>query len=224
VHRGEIVGLAGLVGSGKSEAMQAAFGAVTPSTGRILYRGEEVTGNSPRSSIRAGFLYLPADRREEGLMLVRPVRENISLAALDVPPVRRGPLLDRVGERRMVGELVDRLSIAPRRPEMRVEHLSGGNQQKVMLARSLTRRFELLVFDEPTVGVDMGARAAIYAFIAELAAAGMAIVLVSSDLPEILHLSHRVYVFYRGRVQAELQRNELSEEAVLAHFFERESA
>lgn len=224
VNAGEIVGLAGLVGSGKSEVMQAAFGALRVAQGSVFYKGENVTGRSPGASIRAGFLYLPADRREEGLLMMRPARENMTLAALDAAPIARGPFLDRGSERGVVDDLAERLNLSPRRPERAVDHFSGGNQQKAMLARSLTRDFDLIVFDEPTVGVDVGTRAAIYAFIVELARKGVAIVLISSDLPEILNLASRAYVFYRGRVQAELPREALSEEAVLAHFFERESA
>ena len=224
VRRGEIVGLAGLVGSGKSEAMRAAFGTLPIAHGRVIYRGEDVTGQSPARAIRRGFLYLPPDRKDEGLMMMRPARENMSLAALDVIPFRRGLFLDRGAERFRIAELARQFNLSPNRPERAVDHFSGGNQQKVMLARSLTRKLELVVFDEPTVGVDVGTRAAIYRFIVGLAEAGTTVVIVSSELPEILHLSTRVYVFHRGRVQAELLREELSEEAVLAHFFERDAA
>ena len=224
VRRGEIVGLAGLVGSGKSEAMQAAFGALPVSSGSVSYKGRDVTGHSPGSAIRDGFLYLPADRHDEGLLMVRPVRENMSLASLDVAPFRRGIFLDRRGERRKVAELAERLNLSPNQPERAVDHFSGGNQQKAMLARSLTRDVDLVVFDEPTVGVDVGTRAAIYRFIVELAEAGTAVVIVSSDLPEILNVAGRAYVFYRGQIQTELKGTDLTEENVLANFFERESA
>ncbi len=224
VRRGEIVGLAGLVGSGKSEAMRAAFGTLPIAHGRVIYRGEDVTGQSPARAIRRGFLYLPPDRKDEGLMMMRPARENMSLAALDVIPFRRGLFLDRGAERFRIAELARQFNLSPNRPERAVDHFSGGNQQKAMLARSLTRKLELVVFDEPTVGVDVGTRAAIYRFIVGLAEAGTTVVIVSSELPEILHLSTRVYVFHRGRVQTELLREELSEEAVLAHFFERDAA
>ncbi len=224
VRRGEIVGLAGLVGSGKSEAMQAAFGALRVSGGQVLYRGRDATGHSPGAAIRDGFLYLPADRHDEGLLMVRPVRENMSLASLDVPPFRRGLFLNRAGERKIVRELAQRLNLSPNQPERAVDHFSGGNQQKAMLARSLTRHVDLVVFDEPTVGVDVGTRQAIYQFIVDLAKAGTAVVIVSSDLPEILHLTSRAYVFYRGRIQAHLQGAALTEESVLANFFEKETA
>ena len=224
VRRGEIVGLAGLVGSGKSEVMQAAFGALPVAAGAVRYKGQDIRGISPKKAIRAGFLYLPADRRGEGLMMMRPVRENMSLAALDARPFGRGPFLDRAGEARRVAELAERFNLSPRRPEQAVDHFSGGNQQKAMLARSLTRQFDLIVFDEPTVGVDVGTRAAIYAFIVDLARAGTAVVLISSDLPEILHLTTRALVLHRGRVQAEFAGAEITEAAILANFFDREAA
>jgi len=224
VRAGEIVGLAGLVGSGKSELMQACFGTGGIEAGTVKLSGQDITGHSPRRNIRAGFLYLPSDRRNEGLMMMRPVRENISLASLDIAPFSNGYVLDRKGERERAGELAARLNLSPPRIERAVDHFSGGNQQKAMLARSLTRNYDLIVFDEPTVGVDVGTRASIYEFIVELARGGTAIALISSDLPEILHLTTRAYVFYRGRVQAELQADQLTEENVLAHFFEREAA
>jgi ribose transport system ATP-binding protein len=218
------VGLAGLVGSGKSEAMQAAFGALKVASGTVRYKGRDVTGHSPGAAIRDGFLYLPADRHDEGLLMMRPVRENMALASLDVAPFRRGLFLNRAGERAIVRDLAQRLNLSPNLPERAVDHFSGGNQQKAMLARSLTRHVDLVVFDEPTVGVDVGTRQAIYRFIVDLAQAGTAVVIVSSDLPEILHLTQRAYVFYRGRIQAELAASDLTEENVLANFFEKESA
>jgi len=224
VCAGEIVGLAGLVGAGKSEALQAAFGGKAISAGRVSFLGRDITGHGPKKNIRDGFLYLPSDRRNEGLLMMRSVRENIALAALDAKPFSNGPLLTPGGERQAVNDLAERLNLQPRRVERAVDHFSGGNQQKVMLARSLTREFRLIAFDEPTVGVDVGTRAAIYEFIVGLAKQGVAIILISSDLPEILNLSNRAYVFYRGKVQAEIQGDNLTEEALLAHFFEREVA
>lgn len=224
VRAGEIVGMAGLVGSGKSELMQACFGAVPIGAGTVTLNGRDITGHTPRRNIRDGFLYLPSDRRSEGLMMMRSVRENVALASLDIAPFSRGVFLDRAGERKAVGDLAARLNLSPPLIERAVDHFSGGNQQKAMLARSLTRKYDLIVFDEPTVGVDVGTRASIYEFIVGLARGGVAIVLISSDLPEILHLTTRAYVFYRGRVQAELKADQLTEENVLAHFFEREAA
>ena len=224
VRTGEIVGLAGLVGSGKSELLQACFGARPLETGQVMFDGRDITGRAPGANIRDGFLYLPSDRRTEGLMMMRSVRENMALASLDTKPFVRGIFLDRAGERETVNALAERLNLTPRRIERAVDHFSGGNQQKTMLARSLARDYRLIVFDEPTVGVDVGTRAAIYEFIVGLARGGVAIVLISSDLPEVLHLSSRAYVFYRGKIQAELAGSKLTEANVLAHFFEKEAA
>jgi ribose transport system ATP-binding protein len=224
VCAGEIIGLAGLVGSGKSRIMQACFGALHIEKGEVRLSGKPITNSSPGANIRNGFLYLPSDRRREGLMMMRSVRENMALASLNTRPFSRGLFLDRRGERDAVNRLAERLNLSPRKVERAVDHFSGGNQQKTMLARSLARDFKIIAFDEPTVGVDVATRAAIYEFIVGLASEGVAIVLVSSDLPEILNLTSRAYVLYRGSVRAELQKKDLTEENVLANFFEREAA
>ncbi|MEM1363543.1 MAG: sugar ABC transporter ATP-binding protein [Pseudomonadota bacterium] len=224
VRRGEIVGCAGLVGSGKSEALQAAFGAIPMSSGTVSYKGRIMARPNPKKSIRDGFMYLPADRHESGLMLARPVRENMSVAALDTELFRSGPFLNWWAERTRVAELSNILNLSPNQPERTVNQFSGGNQQKAMLARSLTRHIDLVVFDEPTVGVDVGTRQAIYGFIVDLARQGTAVVIISSDLPEILHLTHRSYVFHHGGIQAELSGARLTEENVLANFFDKEVA
>jgi ribose transport system ATP-binding protein len=224
LRSGEILGLAGLVGSGKSEVMRAVFGLERILSGTVRLAGEEVTGLKPGEMMERGLFYIPPDRREEGLVMIRSVRENITLPALAEPPIGGGIALDRAAERRLASDLAARVDLRPPRIERAVDHFSGGNQQKVLLAKCLTREVSVYVFDEPTVGVDVGTRAAIYRFIADLAEAGAAIVLVSSDLPEILHLSHRAVVFYRGRARAELSGEDITEEALLTHFFEREAA
>jgi ribose transport system ATP-binding protein len=224
VRAGEIVGLAGLVGSGKSAVARACFGLEPLAAGRVVFDGAEVTGARPSAMLRRGFFYLPPDRRDEGLVMLRSVRENVSLAALDLAELSRGPFLRRGAEREKVQALVRRLNLQPPRIERDVDHFSGGNQQKVLLARSLTRTVKLFAFDEPTVGVDVGTRVAIYEFIRDLCEAGAAILLISSELPEILHLSNRVYVMYRGRLRAELSGSAINQETVLGHFFEREAA
>jgi ribose transport system ATP-binding protein len=224
VRAGEIVGLAGLVGSGKSEVARACFGLETLASGSVVFEGEEVSGASPRAMLERGFFYVPPDRRDEGLVMLRSVRENIALPALDLAAFARGPFLRRGAEREKVQELIQRLNLQPPRIEREVDHFSGGNQQKVLLAKSLTREVRLFAFDEPTVGVDVGTRVAIYEFIRDLCEAGAAILLISSELPEILHLSSRVYVMYRGRLRAELTGDAIDQETVLGHFFAREAA
>jgi ribose transport system ATP-binding protein len=224
VRAGEIVGLAGLVGSGKSEAIRAAFGIEPMKAGKVFLKGKDVTGRHPRELMEAGLFYVPPDRREEGLMMIRSCLENMMLPAISRPPYTRGGFLDRGAERSAAGTLAKRLNLQPMKVERTVDHFSGGNQQKVMLAKSLSRPIDVFIFDEPTVGVDVGTRVAIYGFIRDLCEAGAAIVLVSSDLPEILHLANRAYVFHRGRMQAELPKHEISEEALLSLFFERKAA
>ncbi|MFK8035253.1 MAG: sugar ABC transporter ATP-binding protein [Hyphomicrobiales bacterium] len=224
VKRGEIVGFAGLVGSGKSKFAQACFGAFDIESGTVSFKGEHIEQPTTRGMLKRGFKYLPSDRRNEGLMMMRPARENVSVASLDIWPFSKKGLLSRQGEKDVVEKLTTRLNLSPPKIEREAGQFSGGNQQKLMLARSLTRKFDLVVFDEPTVGVDVGTRAAIYEFIAELCENGTAILLISSDLPEILNLTNRAYVFSKGRIQAELAGAEITEEKVLSHFFEREAA
>jgi ribose transport system ATP-binding protein len=171
-----------------------------------------------------GFFYVPPDRRDEGLLMMRNVRENIALPALSQPGFSRGPLLRRQAESARTYDLARRLNLQPLRVEREVDHFSGGNQQKALLAKSLTREVKLFVFDEPTVGVDVGTRVAIYEFIRDLCQDGAAVLLISSDLPEILHLTNRVYVLCRGVLTAELSGEDISQESVLRHCFEREAA
>ena len=224
VRAGEIVGVAGLIGSGKSELARTCFGLEPIASGRVWLRGQDVTGLAPSAMLEKGFFYLPPDRREEGLILMRSCRENIALPSLRNQPIRRGVFLSVAGERSLVQRLTQRINLQPARPERDVGSFSGGNQQKVLLAKSLTRPVKLFVFDEPTVGVDVATRVAIYRFIGELCGNGAAMLLVSSDLPEVLHLSHRLYVMYRSRIQAEFTGAEITEQNVLRHFFERQAA
>jgi ribose transport system ATP-binding protein len=157
-------------------------------------------------------------------MMIRSCLENMTLPAISRAPLARGIFLDRGAERSAANDLARRLNLQPPKIDRAVDHFSGGNQQKVLLAKSLSRPVDVFVFDEPTVGVDVGTRVAIYGFIRDLCEAGAAIVLISSELPEILHLAHRAYVFHRGRIQAELGKTELTEEALLTLFFERKAA
>ncbi len=224
VRRGEIVGLAGLIGSGKSEVARACYGLETLSEGHIYFEGQETTGLSPRKMLDRGFFYVPPDRRKEGLVTMRNVRENVALPSLHLNRFSGLLFLRRAAESGVVSEIADRLNLQPRNIERAVDHFSGGNQQKVLLAKSLTRDVKLFVFDEPTVGVDVGTRIAIYDFMKELCEGGAAVLLISSDLPEILHLTNRVYVMYRGLQRAELAGEQITESAVLGYFFEKEAA
>jgi ribose transport system ATP-binding protein len=218
------VGVAGLVGSGKSVIGRACYGLERLTSGRILLDGQEVTGQSVREMLDLGMFYLPSDRREEGLVMMRSIRENVSLPWLAGRPFTRFGLLDRGSEGSKVRDLAERLNLRPRNIEHDVERLSGGNQQKVLLAKGLVPKVKLFILDEPTVGVDVGTRVAIYGFIRDLCEAGVAILLISSDLPEILHLTNRTYVMYRGEQRAELEGAQITQDRVLENFFERTQA
>ncbi len=224
IRRGEIVGFAGLVGSGKSKFAQSCFGAFGISSGKIIFKGKHYSKPKTGDMLRAGMMYLPSNRRSDGLMMMRSAKENISLASLDIPPIKSGWFLNTRRETLTAQNLSEKLNLSPPRIDRLAGQFSGGNQQKLMLARSLTRQLDLIIFDEPTVGVDVGTRAAIYEFIVALCDNGVAILLVSSDLPEILNLSNRAYVFYQGRIQAELSDSEITEKNILSHFFERDIA
>jgi ribose transport system ATP-binding protein len=219
VRAGEVVGIAGLVGCGKSELIRAAFGLEVITSGVIRHHGQELRAITPRAALRAGICYFPSDRVAEGLALSRPVRENVSMASLDCATFARGSLLRRAEERRLVQRIVDKLRLSPPRIEQNVVNLSGGNRQKVVLARGMTRDLNVFLFDEPTVGIDVGAKFEVYELIKALAEAGAAIVLVSSELPEVMNLSRRLYVMHRARIVAELQGAEINEQRVLSHFF-----
>jgi ribose transport system ATP-binding protein len=221
VRAGEVVGLAGLVGSGKSVVGRACFGLERIASGHVTFDGRDVTGRSARAMLDLGAFYLPPDRREEGLIMMRSVRENVSLPWLGARRFSRFGFLDRRRERSAVRDLADRLNLQPRNIEHDLERLSGGNQQKVLLAKGLVSPIKLFILDEPTVGVDVGTRVAIYGFIRNLCEDGAGILLISSDLPEILHLTNRTYVMYRGDMRAELEGGQITQDRVLANFFER---
>jgi ribose transport system ATP-binding protein len=174
--------------------------------------------------LNRGLFYLPPDRRAEGLVMPRSVRENIALPWLEFPPFSRLGLVDRRGERAAVQELARRVNLQPLNTERDVEHFSGGNQQKVLLAKALSQPIKLFILDEPTVGVDVGTRVAIYELIGRLCEAGSGILLISSDLPEILHLTNRTYIMYRGRLSGQVVGNDITQDAVLGYFFERRAA
>ena len=220
---GEITGIAGLVGCGKSELVRAIYGLEPIRDGTIRLNDAPYGCPSPHISIQKGVAYFPADRVAEGLALSRPIRENASMAALELESFSRLGVLNLAGESTRIQQIMNQLKLRPPRIESAVGGLSGGNRQKVMLGRALTREFSIFLFDEPTVGIDVGAKLEVYNFIAGLVENGAAVVVVSSELPEVLALSNRLYVMHHGRIVAELQDDQKTEQNVLASFFKDSS-
>ncbi|MBV9440197.1 MAG: sugar ABC transporter ATP-binding protein [Candidatus Eremiobacteraeota bacterium] len=214
VRAGEIVGLAGLVGAGRTDIVRAIAGADVPMTGEIAVDGERVVVRSPGSAIRAGIALITEDRKAQGLVLGMTVRENVTLAHL--PRFAPRSFIDRAAEVAATGEEVAQLRIRTPSSEQTVRNLSGGNQQKVVLAKWLVGRARAFIFDEPTRGIDVGAKAEIYALMVELLRNGAAIVMVSSELPEVLGMSHRVLVVRGGTIVAEFGRTEATPGRVIA--------
>jgi len=214
VHAGEVVALAGLVGAGRSELCLALAGDLPIRSGEVHVEDRRVRIRHPWDAIDAGIAYAPEERKAQALLLSRTVRDNIVLAVLE--RLRRFRFVRGRAERALTREYVARLRVRTPSIEQEARKLSGGNQQKMVLARWLARRPKVLILDEPTRGIDVGAKAEIYDIIAELARAGMAILVVSSELPEVLGLADRIVVMQNGRVTGELDRSEASEEAILA--------
>ncbi|RLL69608.1 sugar ABC transporter ATP-binding protein [Streptomyces sp. Z26] len=210
---GEIVGLAGLVGSGRSEILETVFGARRPSAGRVVVDGKPLRPGSVLSAVRAGIGLAPEERKSQALLLLESVTRNVSVSSL--PRFSRGGWLDRTAERGAAHAATRDLSLSPDDPDRPVRTFSGGNQQKVVLARWLLRDCRVLLLDEPTRGVDVGARSELYALIRRLADEGKAVLLVSSEVPEVLGLADRVLVLREGRVVHTAPARELDEHRVL---------
>jgi ABC-type sugar transport system ATPase subunit len=202
IRAGEIVGLAGLIGSGRSEVARTIFGADRRDTGVITIDGRPVRVDSPDAAVRAGIAMLPESRKDQGLLMSLLISHNVTLPHLET--VCRGLLVQGRREYRETKALLEELDVRPPEPGARVDKLSGGNQQKVLFAKWLFQHPRLLIADEPTHGVDVGAKRAIYQLINSLAERGMAVLLISSELEEVLGLAHRVLVMRLGRIVAEL--------------------
>jgi rhamnose transport system ATP-binding protein len=222
VARGEIVGLAGLVGAGRTELARVLFGLARRDRGTVRVAGRDVHPHSPAEAIADGIAYLPEDRRRHGVVLDLPVSSNLTLAALS--EVSRRGWLDRRLEHATASRLVEALSVKTASLATPVRLLSGGNQQKVAIGRWLVRTPHVLILDEPTQGVDVGAKAEIYRIIGDLAARGMGVVLISSELLEILGISDRILVMRQGRLVAGVDRGSATAESVMAAAFGRAPA
>lgn len=213
---GEIVGISGLLGAGRTELMSAVIGAyTTKGNGTVILNGKEINLNSPGDAIKAGIGYVTEDRKTTGLILGQTIRFNISMASLK--KVLKNGVLSKKKEKEVVTDLKKRLQIKTNNIENPVSSLSGGNQQKVVLAKWLATAPRVLILDEPTRGVDVGARYEIYTIIKELAQQGNTIIMISSDLPEVIGMSDRVYAMYEGKVHGELQKEEINEDAIMRY-------
>lgn len=217
LRAGEIVGLFGLVGAGRTELARAIFGAERVASGSVELAGGRRIATMPRHALRAGVAMIPESRKNEGLLSGRSVTENVSLASLH--SLSRLGIVRRRAERRDTGRVLERVAVRAADHTAPVAALSGGNQQKVLFARMLLCRPKVLVADEPTRGVDVGARQAIYRLLVSLANAGLGVLLISSEIEEILGLAHRVLVMRGGRIVAELDADTMSESSVLAAAF-----
>jgi len=213
VRKGEILGFAGLVGAGRSDAAQAIFGVDVPVSGTVNIDGKAIRISSANDAIRNGIFLIPEDRRNSGLILDIPIRENITLPALS--RYSTSGLVSKAAETVKAKEMCERLNVKAPSVESKAANLSGGNQQKVVLAKWLSLEPKLLIFDEPTRGIDVGAKSEIYQLMRDLAKSGVAIVMISSDMEEVIGESDRVAVMHEGSITGILNREDASEEAIM---------
>ena len=212
VRKGEILGFYGLVGAGRSEVMQAIFGLNAAATGTVQIDGKTVNIKSPSDAVRNGLVYVPEDRQIAGAILPMSILHNITLASLS----RIGNVLNRKKEELMAMPIAQRLELKAANLEQNVSELSGGNQQKVVLSKWLATNPKVIILDEPTKGIDVGAKAAVHGFMSELVQNGLAVILVSSELPEVMNMSDRILVMREGRLVAEFNAREASAEDIVS--------
>ena len=215
LHKGEILGITGLLGSGTIELSKIIYGAIPKKSGEIYVNGKLCDCSSPRKALKSGIGFVSDDRKQEGLVLIRSIRENISMSSLK--KLTKGIHLDKTLENKNVEKDIRSLNIKLSSPEQLVGKLSGGNQQKVVFAKVLEAEPEILILDEPTRGVDVGAKAEIYQIMDDLTKLGKSIIIISTDLPELIGVSDRVIVMREGKTVMEFEKSELNQEIVLAH-------
>lgn len=213
VRKGEILGLAGLVGAGRTETARAIFGADPKSSGRILMHGKEVHIHKPKDAIHEGMALIPEDRKKHGVLLDMTIRDNVSF--ISVKNISKAGFVNREADRELADSYIKELSIKTPSMEQLAKNLSGGNQQKVVLAKSLASNSDIIIFDEPTRGIDVGAKKEIYVLMEELAKKGMAIIMISSEMQELLGMSDRILVMHEGEVMGELMKEEATQEKIL---------
>jgi ribose transport system ATP-binding protein len=215
VRAGEVVGLGGLIGAGRSELLGLIYGLESPDEGEVYVDGERLPHGSPAKAIKAGLGLAPEDRKSQGLLLEWSLAKNASLS--DLGRFKRGPLIDVRAERRVVGEQLRALKTVPDDVDRLVRMLSGGNQQKVVLARWLLRECKVLLLDEPTRGVDVPTKAEIYRLITDLASRGLGVLVVSSELEELVGICTRILVMRKGEIVAEVPGATATEQELLRH-------
>jgi len=214
LHRGEVIGISGLVGAGRTELARAIFGADKITGGKISLQGKVVTIGSPSDAIANRICYLPEDRKTHGVVLVLSVRDNLTLASLERLCMHN--IINRKKEKKLADELVAKLKIRTPDLDRKVMFLSGGNQQKVVIAKWLCAQSDIFIFDEPTRGIDVGAKVEVYQFMNELVRQGAGVIMISSELPEILGMSDHILVMRKGRVTGEFMREEATQEKILS--------
>ena len=224
VRSGEIVGVGGLIGSGKGHVGQAAFGLLSLEAGHVEVFGERRNISGPREALTCGIVYLPQDRRGEALALNRPAHENISLEMIRTPAGATRGFLRKHWLRSEVDRLMQILDVRPRSSATEAQRFSGGNQQKLVVARALSRSRHIYIFCEPTAGIDVGTRLELYRQLAALCREGAAVLLITSDLQELVHLSRQIYVMREGRMVGELRGEARTEEEVMRLSFGLSSA
>lgn len=213
LHRGEILGLVGLVGAGRTETMQALFGITKPDSGEVYLKGQKVEFKKPVDAIKNGLAYVTEDRKGEGLVLPMSIAHNITLPSMK--ELSRKIFIKQKEEKDRVGKEITDLKVKTTSPNLAVKNLSGGNQQKVVLAKWMLKNPDVIIFDEPTRGIDVGAKAEIYKLMNEFVAEGKAIIMISSELPEAMGMSDRILVLSNHKMSGELSKNEFNQKSLM---------
>ncbi|MGB0783973.1 MAG: sugar ABC transporter ATP-binding protein, partial [Marinomonas sp.] len=214
LKKGEILGVYGLVGSGRTEVMQALFGTTDHVTGSVKMNGKEVIIHSPKEAIDNGIVYVPEERQKQGIVLELPIYQNVSLPQME--RLAKHGQIDQEGEMALARQYCERLQVKASCWDEKVMNLSGGNQQKVVIAKWLATNPKVIILDEPTKGIDIGSKAAVHEFMSELVDSGLSVIMVSSELPEILGMSDRILVMNEGLIVGELSRADATPEKVVS--------
>jgi rhamnose transport system ATP-binding protein len=214
LRKREVLGFYGLVGAGRTELMEALFGLGQVTEGEIRLNGLPLAQASPRGAIDRGLVYVPEDRQRTGAILAMSIQDNVTLPS--IRRLARGPFLDGGAERRLAAGMVAQLAVKCSDAGQKVSELSGGNQQKVVIGKWLATRPEIVILDEPTKGIDIGSKAAVHAFIGELVREGLSVIMVSSELPELMGMADRIVVMHKGRIRRVLERSGFDPEAIVA--------